>query len=186
MPHPPLDNLGLMHKCGNHWRLEHGGVMGVRGDNTDGNRWMRECAIVAEDLGTKFMYHPMTGYAAYIALSIELHGPLRLLADRVIVWLGRLTHGGYSAAVILTLHRDSQEKPQLIHLDQAELAGLAIQRAQVALAEQGLDGESYTQAFHDAGNELFETWWGYRLNAMAQLAIMAKDWAARYPHPPTL
>lgn len=184
MPHPPLDNLGLRRGCGNHWQLEHGAIMGVRSDNMDSNLWMRECAMVSQDLGTLFQFHPMTGYSAYIALPLELAGPLRLLADRAIVWLGRLTHGGYSAAVIVTLHKADSDKPQLIHLDRAELAGPAITQAQERLAAEGLGSDEYGQAFHDAANALFEEWWGYRLSAMAQLAQAVNDWAAKYPLTP--
>lgn len=178
MPKPPLDNLGLLHGCGNHWRLERDAVMGVRSDGVESARWMRECALAAISLGTDFAYHPMIGMASYIAMPLVLQGPMCLFADKVIIWLGRLTHDGYEGMVTLTMHR-ADDKPTILHLEHAALAGAAMQAAQHAMETSEFPGE-YSAEFHAAGQQLWQDWWLSRLSAMAMLASAVSDFAARY------
>jgi len=184
MPDLELDNLGLLHGCGSHWRLEHGAVMGVHGDGTQPSIWLRECAIAAEDLNIAPMHHQMLGYAVYIALPLELTSALELFADRIVIWLGRISHGGYSATLSLSLYRRGIASPQLIDLDNsADLANRAIAETQKEMVFGGLlNDDEYTKRFRANADKLFEEWWGRRLNAMAQLAMAMMDWSVKYPH----
>ena len=181
MNKPPLDNLGLLHGCSSHWRLEHGAVMGVRHDKTEGMVWNRECGIACRDMGVNSLYHPVMGAAVYIALPLTMSGPLTLIGDRVIVWLARLTHGGYAGQVTLTVQR-GKAKPTIMPLEYAELTNQAVAEAQQMMSgEYPADQEHYAQIYHDAGERLFEKWWLDRLHGLAQLAQLAIDMAAQYP-----
>lgn len=155
--------------CGYHWELTHGGVQGTRHKAVKEQDWIRECGVAARYLGIELTRHLHLGAYNYVAFPLPAVGPALLLAQRVVIWMARLSEYGYAGTIDVGVVTTIGQFRTLT-LDQAELSGLAAQTLSIAGLPVGdADDDTYMQAYHEIGDKLWQDWYGPRLQAMGTL-----------------